>query len=134
MRAWRSILIDWTPPTITDNDSKTTLKPEINWSTNDYKLANYNNKTLHAIFNGYDAEHIKLISSCVSTKDSFKPCLKAQVMLKVTNFSLSLLYLRIYICWKMSPFLIFTLSYMILLMNNFPLAKRFLKLLLLEKL
>ena len=63
IRAWRSILTSWTPPNIKDDEGKTTLKAEINWRTNDDRLANDNNKTLHAIFNGCDAEHIQLISS-----------------------------------------------------------------------
>ena len=34
-------------------------------------MANYNNKALHAIFNGYDAGHIKLISSCETAKEAW---------------------------------------------------------------
>ena len=35
------------------------------------RLAKYNNKALHAIFNGYDAEHIKLISSYELAKEAW---------------------------------------------------------------
>ena len=34
-------------------------------------MANYNNKALHAIFNRCDADHIKLISSCETTKEAW---------------------------------------------------------------
>ena len=65
VRAWRSILTGWTPPIVIDDASKTTLKPKINWATNDDKL-----EALHTIFNGCDAEHIKLIFSCETTKEA----------------------------------------------------------------
>ena len=62
VRAWRSILIGWTPPTTTDGEGKKMIKPKVDWSNDDDPLANYNNKALHAIFNGCNANHIKLIS------------------------------------------------------------------------
>ena len=68
MKAWRSILTGRVPPTVTDNEGKKVLKPEVDWSNDDNRLANYNNKALHAIFNRCDADHIKLISSCETTK------------------------------------------------------------------
>ena len=43
VRAWRSILTGWTPPTMTNSEGKTSLKPEIDWSMEDDRLANYNN-------------------------------------------------------------------------------------------
>ena len=70
VRAWRSILIRWTPPTITDSEGKRFLKPEVDWSNDDDHLANYNNKALHTIFNGCDSNHIKLISSCEIAKEA----------------------------------------------------------------
>ena len=51
MRAWRSILTSWTPPIVTDNEGKISIKPKIDWSTEDDRLTNYNNKALDAIFN-----------------------------------------------------------------------------------
>ena len=62
VRAWRSILTRWTPPTVIDSEGKKVLKPEVDLSNDDDRLANYNNKALHAIFNGCDTDHIKLIS------------------------------------------------------------------------
>ena len=56
----------WSPPTTKDSDGNEAIKAEIDWSNDDDKLADYNNKALHAIFNGVDAEQIKLISSCES--------------------------------------------------------------------
>ena len=58
-------------PTLTYEEGKKVLKAEINWSADDDKLANYNNKVLHVIFNGFDVEHIKLISSCESANEAW---------------------------------------------------------------
>ena len=71
VRVWRSILIGWTPLTVTDSEGKSSIKPEIDWSNDDDRLVNHNNKTLHAIFNGYDVEHIKLISSSEMAKEAW---------------------------------------------------------------
>ena len=35
-------------------------------------LANYNNKALHAIFNGCDVDHIKLVSSCETANKAWE--------------------------------------------------------------
>ena len=69
VRAWRSILTRSTPLTVTDSKGKKILKPEVDWSNDDDRLVNYNNKALHTIFKGYDADYIKLISSCKTTKE-----------------------------------------------------------------
>ena len=61
VRAWRSILTGWTPPTVTNSEGKKVLKPEVDWSNDDDCLVHYNNKALHAIFNRCDADHTKLI-------------------------------------------------------------------------
>ena len=70
VRACRSILTGWTPSMVTDSEGKKVLKPEIDWSIEDDRLANYNNKALHAIFSECDTDHIKLISSCETTKEA----------------------------------------------------------------
>ena len=57
---------------ITDNEGKKILKPKIDYSTGDDHLANYNNRALHATFNGCDADHIKHISSCETAKEAWK--------------------------------------------------------------
>ena len=72
VRAWRSIMTGWTPPMVTDSEGKKVLKPEIDWSTKDDRLANYNNKALHAIFNGCNADHTKLIFSCETAKEAWE--------------------------------------------------------------
>ena len=54
VRAWRSILTRWSPPTTKDSDGNETIKVEVDWSNDDAKLANYNNKAVNAIFNGVD--------------------------------------------------------------------------------
>ena len=71
MKAWKSILTSWTPPIVIDNEGKTSIKPQIDWSMEDDRLTNYNNKALHAIFNRCDIEHIKLISSSEMTKEAW---------------------------------------------------------------
>ena len=35
LKAWRSILTGWTPPSVTNNEGKTNIKPEIDWSMED---------------------------------------------------------------------------------------------------
>ena len=70
VKAWRSILIGLSPHTTKDFEGNETIKVEIDWSNNDDKLANYNNKALNAILNGLDAKQIKLVSSCESTKEA----------------------------------------------------------------
>ena len=44
----------------------------MDWSNDDDHLASKNNKTLHAIFNGCDADHIELILSCETTKEAWE--------------------------------------------------------------
>ena len=64
-------------PSVTINSKgKKILKAEVDWSSSADLLENYNNKALHAIFNGCDVDHIKLISSCELPRKhekSFKP-------------------------------------------------------------
>ena len=60
----------WTPPIMTNSEGKTSIKSEIDWSNEDERLTNYNNKALHTIFNGCDAKHIKLIYSCEMAKEA----------------------------------------------------------------
>ena len=62
-KASRSILIGWKHPTIIDKEAKVTLKHEVSWSFEDDRLANYNFKALHVIFNGVDANQIKFITT-----------------------------------------------------------------------
>ena len=71
VRAWRLILTGWTPRTVTDSEGKKVLKPEVDWSNNDDRFANYNNKPLHAISIGV-MNHIKLISSCEMAKEAWE--------------------------------------------------------------
>ena len=70
VRVWISILTGWTPPIVINSEGKKVLNPEVDWSNNDNRLANYNNKALHAIFNGCDANHIKLISSYETAQEA----------------------------------------------------------------
>ena len=56
---------------MTDRKSKTIIKPENDWSIEDDKLVDYNNKALHAILSGCDVEHIKMIYSCEMAKEAW---------------------------------------------------------------
>ena len=67
-RAWRSVLSGWTPPTTTDTEGKTIPKPELEWTSEEDKLASYNSKALNAIFNAVDPTQFKQISTCESAK------------------------------------------------------------------
>ncbi|XP_062102828.1 uncharacterized protein LOC133812992 [Humulus lupulus] len=71
-KAWRSILLGWTPPIEKDDKGNSKVKSELEWSIEDEKLSGYNNKGLHAIFNGVGEGFIKLISSCKSVKEAWK--------------------------------------------------------------
>ena len=71
VRAWRSILTGWHHQLPQIIKEKKSLKPEVDWSKEDERLANYNTKALHAIFNGCDTDHIKLISSYKTAKEAW---------------------------------------------------------------
>ncbi|KAL8456846.1 hypothetical protein ACS0TY_034908 [Phlomoides rotata] len=70
-RAWRSILVGWTPlRTTADADNETRVKRELDWMTEESTLASYNSKALNAIFTSVDTSMFKIISNCVSSKDA----------------------------------------------------------------
>ena len=71
-RAWRSILTGWTSPVEQDEEGNIKVKSELEWTIEDEKLSGYNNKALHAIFNGVGEGFIKLISSCESAKEAWQ--------------------------------------------------------------
>ena len=71
-RAWRSILTGWKPPVEQDDEGNAKVKSELEWTHEDEKLSGYNNKALHAIFNGVGEGFIKLISSCDSAKEAWQ--------------------------------------------------------------
>ena len=68
--AWHSILIGWTPLTVT-TDEMTTFKFEETWSKDESALATTNFKALNAIFASVDANQFKLIFSCECARDSW---------------------------------------------------------------
>ena len=57
---------------MTNSKGKKSIKPEVDWSNDDDRVANYNNKALHAIFNECNIKHIKLISSCKMAKEAWE--------------------------------------------------------------
>ena len=61
-RSWKSVVIGWTPPTVT-TDEVTTIKSEETWTKAKNNLANFNFKALNAIFSHVDANQFKLISA-----------------------------------------------------------------------
>ena len=62
----------WKHPTIKDDKDNLILTPEEKWYCDDDRLANYNSKTLNAIFNGVGADQIKLITTCESVKEAWE--------------------------------------------------------------
>ena len=124
---------------VTDSEGKKILKPEIDWSTEDDCLANYNNKALHTIFNGCDSDHIKLISSCETAKVAWEILqttfeglsdVKRNKLLSLTTLfeNIRMHDYESLFDLTMSPCLIFILSFVILLMNILCLVRKFLKL------
>ena len=83
-------------------------------------MANYNNKVLHAIFNGCDIDNIKLISSCETAKEvwdilqttfeSLGDVKRKKLLSLTTSFENHKMH-------DDGSFLIFILSFVILLMN-----------------
>ncbi|KAM6554248.1 hypothetical protein CsatB_015010 [Cannabis sativa] len=71
-KAWRIILSGWSPPVMVDFKGNSKLKPVLKLPIKDDKLSAYNNKALHAIFDGVVEYFIKLISSCESAKDALQ--------------------------------------------------------------
>ncbi|KAG9446282.1 hypothetical protein H6P81_012410 [Aristolochia fimbriata] len=71
-KAWKSVLIGWTPPMITNAASDTSIKPEVDWTAAEDKISNKNAKALNVIFYGVDQERFKLISTCESAKDAWE--------------------------------------------------------------
>ena len=104
VRAQRSILTGWTPPTVTNSEGKKSIKPEVDQSNNDDRLANYNKKALHTLFNGCDVEHTKLISSCEIAKEVWEilqTTFEGSSDVKRINFYLLLLNLKNKECTNM---------------------------------
>ena len=58
---------------MTRNDKKEYVpNPEVDWTTNEDKLANSNSKALNAIFNAVDANQFKMISTCETAKEAWE--------------------------------------------------------------
>ena len=54
-----------------DNDKgESVKKPEVEWTVDEDRLANYNSKALNSIFNAINANQFKLISTCEIAKDA----------------------------------------------------------------
>ena len=70
-KAWKSVLVGWSPPTKMDDEGKIVPKPELEWSSKEDKLPNNNRKTLNAIFNGLDLNQLKLIFTMESAKEAW---------------------------------------------------------------
>lgn len=70
-KAWRAVLTGWKHPTTTDDAGETVLKPEVDWSVNEDKLASGNSKALNAIMAAVDPNTFKLISTCEVAKDAW---------------------------------------------------------------
>ena len=67
-RAWRSILSSCKHSTVTIDLGKTSQKPELESTSEEDKMANYNSRALSVIFNAVDPNQFKLLSTCESAK------------------------------------------------------------------
>ena len=131
MRAWRSILIGWSHPTTKDSKGNEIPKVEIDWSNDDDKLENFNNKALNSIFKGVNVKQIKLISSCESAKkawDVFQITCEGSSDVKHNKLlTLTTRFENLHMLEEES-LSSFILSYVILLINLLHLVKRYLNL------
>ena len=71
-KAWRAILTGWQHPMKTDDKNEVVKKPEIEWTTEEDRLANSNSKALNAIFSAVDVHQFKLISTCEVAKEAWE--------------------------------------------------------------
>ena len=71
-KAWKAILTGWDHPMTRNDKRESVLKPEVEWTANEDKLANNNSKALNAIFNAVDANQFKLISTCETAKEAWE--------------------------------------------------------------
>ena len=69
-KAWRAILTSWTHPMKDNDKGESVKKPEVEWTVDEDRLANYNSKALNSIFNAINANQFKLISTCEIAKDA----------------------------------------------------------------
>ncbi|CAM8900169.1 unnamed protein product [Rhodiola kirilowii] len=58
-KAWRAVLIGWTPPMMTNTEGAVLVKPEALWTDADEKASVGNAKAMNAIFSGVDENVIK---------------------------------------------------------------------------
>lgn len=68
-KAWKSILVGWTPPTTKNEAGKVVPKDEIAWTEEANKISNYNSKAINGIFNGVSPMQFKSISNDISAEE-----------------------------------------------------------------
>jgi hypothetical protein len=68
------VIKGWEHPVVNDKYGKATtdLKPEEDWSKEEYKLALVNSKALNALFNGVDKNIFRLINICTVAKEAWE--------------------------------------------------------------
>ncbi|CAM8895139.1 unnamed protein product [Rhodiola kirilowii] len=71
-RAWKAVLVGWTPPTMTNVEGQVVPKPEERWTKTDDKTAVKNSIAMNAIFSAVDENVFKLIANCEITKDAWE--------------------------------------------------------------
>jgi len=72
-KTWKAVPKGWDHPLVKDKDGKDTteLKPEEEWSEEEYEIAIGNSKALNALFIGVDKNMFRLINNCTVAKDSW---------------------------------------------------------------
>lgn len=69
-KVWTFVVYGWSPPVVTKRDV-TSPKPISELSTNEYNLANWNSKGIHAIFNIVYENQYKVIANCTVANDAW---------------------------------------------------------------
>ena len=72
MKACRSVLIGWCPPTKIDDDGKTMVKSNSNWTSEEDKSITSNWMALNVIEYGVDSRHFKIIETSKSAKEAWE--------------------------------------------------------------
>ncbi|CAM8959811.1 unnamed protein product [Rhodiola kirilowii] len=91
-RAWKAVLVGWTPPTMTNTEEQGVPKPEERWTKTEDKTAVGNSIAMNAIFSAVDENVFKLIANCEVTKNAWEILITAhEGTFKVRNSRMQML-------------------------------------------
>lgn len=69
-KVWPTMLTSWEPPK-RDIENGRVVKPKVQWTTNEEKLANANNKPLYVISYGVYLQEFKRLAKCIVDKSAW---------------------------------------------------------------